>query len=62
MGVVTDNHNFTVESSEVEIWAVKSWGGFGYAKLQGVKCKVVKFKVRTSNSLITSRIYFLLSH
>lgn len=62
MGVVTDNHNVTVESSEVEIWAAKCWGGCWSAKLQRVKCKVAKFHVTKRKSLITSRMYFLLSH
>lgn len=54
---MTDNHNLTVESSKVEIWAVKRWGGFGYVRLPRVKCKVAKFEV--GNSLITSSVYFL---
>lgn len=46
MGVVTYNHNFTVESSEVEIWAVKCWGGFWYAKLRSKmqSCKVLSYE------------------
>lgn len=49
MGAVTDNHNFTVESSEVEIWAVKFWGGFRYVKLQRIVAKFLSYE--ESNNL-----------